>query len=47
MFRRFSNRRHSGGGYRRRSFGASFATIVLLVCLAVILGLYLTGNLAL
>jgi hypothetical protein len=46
MFRRFTRNR-TGRGYGRRSYGASFGTIVLLVCLAVILGMYLTGNLAL
>jgi hypothetical protein len=51
MFRRFTmnratGRRH-GIGYRRRGVVASFGTTLLAVCIAVLLILHFSGNLAL
>jgi hypothetical protein len=48
MWRRFTNRRgyRSDRGYRRRSYATySFGATLILVCVAVIVGLYLLGYL--
>jgi hypothetical protein len=51
MWRRFTTNRwgnRSGMGYRRRSFATfSFSATLIVVCVAVIVGLYLLGYLAL
>ena len=50
MWRRFMVNRYAGRAglpYRRRSYVASFGTTLIVVSLAVLIGLYLLGYLAL
>jgi hypothetical protein len=50
MWRRFMMNRYAGRSgmpYRRRYYGASFGTTLIVVSLAVLVGLYLLGYLAL